>query len=286
VRWREAANKIATVYFWAIGILIICILAWFLARILGAGLPHLSWKFVTGMPQELTAGGGVGPHLFNSFYILVLSMLFSAPIGIGAGIYLTVYAKKNRFTELVRISVEVLSSVPSIVFGLFGALLFVNWMGLKFSILGGAATLALLNLPILVRVTEESLSSVPSAYWSASLALGSTRWQGIRNVLIPAALPGLITGITLVAGRALGETAVLIYTAGTSVSRFFPDFNPLAMGETLAVHLWYVGSTSLAPDAAEIAEGSAALLIIVVLLFNLLIALPSRLLQKKLSGDK
>jgi phosphate transport system permease protein len=89
-----------------------------------------------------------------------------------------------------------------------------------------------------------------------------------------------------VAGRALGETAVLIYTAGTSVSRFFPDFNPLAMGETLAVHLWYVGSTSLAPDAAEIAEGSAALLIIVVLLFNLLIALPSRLLQKKLSGDK
>ncbi|TMV48324.1 phosphate ABC transporter permease PstA [Paenibacillus mesophilus] len=286
MRWGKLTNRLATVYFWFVGISIILILAWFLYQILRPGLPHLSWKFLTGMPQELTAGGGVGPHLFNSFYILFLSMLFSAPIGIGAGIYLTIYAKKNKFTDLVRISVEALSSVPSIVFGLFGALIFVNWMGWKFSILGGSATLALLNLPILVRVTEESLNSVPGSYWSASLALGSTRWQGIRRVLLPAAMPGLITGITLVAGRALGETAILIYTAGTSVSRFFPDFDPMAMGETLAVHLWYVGGSSLAPDAKEIAQGSAALLVIVVLLFNLLIAIPSRMIQKKLSGDK
>ncbi|MDF2722000.1 MAG: phosphate transporter permease [Paenibacillus sp.] len=284
--WSSAANRLATIYFWTVGIAIIVILAWFLYQILVPGLPHLSWGFITGKPQELTAGGGVGPHLFNSFYILFLSMLFSTPIGIGAGVYLTVYAKKNRFTDLVRISVEALSSVPSIVFGLFGALIFVNWMGWKFSILGGAATLALLNLPILVRVTEEALASVPSSYWSATLALGSTKWQGIRRVLLPAALPGLITGITLVAGRALGETAILIYTAGTSVSRFFPDFNPMAMGETLAVHMWYVGGSSLAPDAKEIAQGSAALLVIVVLLFNLLIAIPSRMLQKKLTGEK
>ncbi|GAA3401569.1 phosphate ABC transporter permease PstA [Paenibacillus hodogayensis] len=282
-RWT---NRVATVYFWVVGVSIILILAWFLYQILRPGLPQLSWKFITGMPQELTAGGGVGPHLFNSFYILILSMLFSAPIGIGAGIYLSIYAKKNKFTDLVRISVEALSSVPSIVFGLFGALIFVNWMGWKFSILGGAATLALLNLPILVRVTEESLATVPASYWSATLALGSTRWQGIRRVLLPAAMPGLITGITLVAGRALGETAILIYTAGTSVSRFFPDFNPMAMGETLAVHLWYVGGSSLAPDAKEIAQGSAALLVLVVLVFNLLIAIPSRIIQRKLSGNK
>lgn len=286
MNWNSTANRIATVYFWAIGVAIIVILAWFLFQILVPGLPHLSWGFITGKPKELTAGGGVGPHLFNSFYILFLSMLFSTPIGIGAGVYLTIYAKKNKFTDLVRISVEALSSVPSIVFGLFGALIFVNWMGWKFSILGGAATLALLNLPILVRVTEESLASVPASYWSATLALGSTKWQGIRRVLLPAAMPGLITGITLVAGRALGETAILIYTAGTSVSRFFPDFNPMAMGETLAVHMWYVGGSSLAPDAKEIAQGSAALLVIVVLIFNLLIAIPSRMLQKKLTGDK
>lgn len=282
----KMTDRLATLYFWVTGFSIIIILAWFLIRILGDGLHMLTWDFITGKPSELTAGGGVGPMLFNSFYILFLSLLFSLPIGIGSGIYLAIYAKKNRFTDLVRISVEALSSVPSIVFGLFGFLLFVNWMGLKFSIIGGAATLALLNLPILVRVTEEAIRSVPESYWEASLALGSTRWQAIRKVLIPASMPSLITGITLVAGRALGESAILIYTAGLSVSRTFPDFNPLSMGETLAVHLWYVQSEAIVPDAQDIAKGSAALLLIVVLLFNLLIAIPSRILQKKLSGGK
>ncbi|MBU7320362.1 phosphate ABC transporter permease PstA [Paenibacillus oleatilyticus] len=282
----KTTDRIATLYFWATGVVIILILAWFLFRILGDGLPMLNWNFITGKPSEIMAGGGVGPQLFNSFYVLFLSLLFSLPIGIGAGVYLAIYAKKNRFTDIVRVSVEALSSVPSIVFGLFGFLLFVNWMGLKFSIIGGAITLSLLNLPVLVRVTEEAIRSVPESYWEASLALGSTRWQAIRKVLLPASLPSLITGITLVAGRALGESAILIYTAGLSVSRFFPDFNPLSMGETLSVHLWYVQSEAIVPDAQDIAKGSAALLLIVVLIFNLLIGIPSRMLQKKLSGGK
>lgn len=279
-------DRIATAFFWLNGILIIAILGWFLFRILGDGLPHLSWNFVTGKPQEMLAGGGVGPQLFNSFYILLLSLLFSLPIGLGAGIYLAIYAKKNRFTEWIRICVEALASIPSIVFGLFGLLLFVTLCNFKFSILSGALALALLNLPVLVRVTEESLRSIPSVYWEASLALGSTRWQAIRKVLIPAALPNLITGISLVSGRALGESAILIYTAGLSVSRFFPDFNPLAAGETLAVHLWYVQSEATVPDAKQIAQGSAAVLVIMVLVFNLLIALSSQWLQKRLFGGK
>lgn len=280
------ADRAATVYLWGTGIFIILLLSWFLVRILGDGLPHLSWKFITSKPEELLAGGGVGPQLFNTFYILILSLLFSIPIGIGAGIYLAIYAKNNRFTDFIRISVEALSSVPSIVFGLFGFLLFVNWFGLRVSILSGSLTLALLNLPVLVRVTEESIRTVPSSYWEASLALGSTRWQAIRKVMIPSALPGLITGITLVSGRALGETAILIFTAGLSVSRFFPDFNPMMMGETLATHLWYVQSEAIVPDAKEIARASAALLLIVVFIFNMLITIPSRILQKKLSGGK
>ena len=280
------ADRVATAFLWLSGILIVLILVLFLVRILGDGLPHLSWDFITGQPEELLAGGGVGPQLFNSFYILILSLLFSLPIGLGAGIYLAVYAKKNRFTELVRICVESLASIPSIVFGLFGLLLFVTQFGFKFSILSGALTLALLNLPVLVRVTEESLRSIPSSYWEASLALGSTRWQAIRKVLLPSALPSLITGISLVSGRALGESAILIYTAGLSVSRFFPDFNPLAAGETLAVHLWYVQSEATVPDAKEIAQGSAALLVIIVLIFNLLIALPAQWFQKRLTGGK
>jgi phosphate transport system permease protein len=282
----KQTDRLATGFFWLSGIVIILILAWFLIRILGDGLPMLSWKFITGRPQEIMAGGGVGPQLFNSFYILFLSLLFSLPIGMGAGIYLSIYAKKNKFTDLIRVSVEVLSSVPSIVFGLFGFLLFANLLGLKFSIIGGAATLSLLNLPVLVRVTEEAIRSVPASYWEASLALGSTRWQAIRKVLLPAAMPSLITGVTLVAGRALGESAILIYTAGLSTSRFFPDWNPFTMGETLSVHLWYVQSEAIVPDAKEIAKGSAALLLIVVLIFNLLIAIPSRYLQKRISGGK
>jgi len=283
---NKAIDRLMTLLFWGSGIFIILLLGWFLVRILGDGLPHLSWDFITGKPEELKAGGGVGPQLFNSFYILILSLLFALPIGIGAGIYLAVYAKNNRFTETVRISVEALSSVPSIVFGLFGFLLFVNWFDLRISILSGSLTLALLNLPVLVRVTEESIRTVPESYWEASLALGSTKWQAIRKVLIPSALPGLITGITLVSGRALGETAILIFTAGLSVSRFFPDFNPMMMGETLATHLWYVQSEAIVPDAKQIAQGSSALLLIVVFVFNLAIAIPSRILQKKLTGGK
>lgn len=282
----KTTDKLATLYFWTAGCFIVLLLAWFLIKILGDGIPHLSWHFIFGKPEEMMAGGGVGPQLFNSFYILFLSLLISVPIGIGAGIYLAVYAQKNRFTEIIRVSVEALASVPSIVFGLFGFLLFVNLLGLKFSIIGGAATLSLLNLPVLVRVTEVAIRTVPESYWEASLALGSTQWQAIRKVLLPASLPNLITGITLVAGRALGESAILIYTAGLSVSRFFPDFNPTIMGETLSTHLWYVQAEALVPDARQIAQGSAALLLIVVLIFNLLVAVPSRILQKRLSGGK
>jgi phosphate transport system permease protein len=283
---NKITDRLATIYFWFIAALIVALLAWFLYRILGDGLPHLTWDFITGRPEDIVAGGGVGPQLFNTFYILFLSLLFSLPIGIGAGIYLAVYAKNNRFTSLIRISVEALSSVPSIVFGLFGFLLFVNWFDLRVSILSGSLTLALLNLPVLVRVTEESFRTVPSSYWEASLALGSTKWQAIVRALLPSALPNLLTGVTLVAGRAIGETAILIFTAGLSVSRFVPDFNVMMMGETLATHLWYVQSEAIVPDAKDIASGSAALLLIIVFIFNLLVTIPSKILQKKLSGGK
>ncbi|ASS73913.1 phosphate ABC transporter, permease protein PstA [Tumebacillus algifaecis] len=281
---NKLTDKLATGLFWAIGLLILSVLAWFLWYILSAGVPHLTLDFIFGKPEDVKAGGGVGPMLFNSFYILFLSLLFSLPFGIGAGIWLAEYAKKNWLTDLVRLSTEMLASVPSIVFGLFGALLFVTYFGLGFTILGGALTLSLLNLPVLVRVTEETLRAVPDSYREASLALGSTKWQMIRKVLIPSALPGLVTGITLVAGRALGESAILIFTAGVSVSRFAPDFDLMASGATLSVQLWYIRSEALVPDAMDIAEGTAALLVVVVLALNLLIALPSRYLQRKAAG--
>ncbi|MHC1746628.1 MAG: phosphate ABC transporter permease PstA [Negativicutes bacterium] len=274
-------NKLANAVFWSAGILILAILAAFLLYILVKGIPVLSWNFIFGMPSDIQAGGGVGPQLFNSFYILFLSMLFSFPIAVGAGIYLAEYAGDNRWTEMIRLSTESLATVPSIVLALFGMIIFVDLMGVGFSIIGGSLTLMLLNLPVLVRVTEEFVRTVPGYYREASLALGATKWQTIWRVVLPNALPGIITGLTLTAGRALGESAILIFTAGTTVSRNFPDPDLFAAGETLAVHLWYVMAIGLVPDRIDIANGISALLIITILMFNLLFLIPGKLLQRR-----
>lgn len=281
---RRVIDGLSTVLLWSAGFFIMGLLVFFLAYILGQGLPVLNLEFILSPSKEFEAGGGVGPQLFNTFYILFLSLLFSVPVGVGAGVYLAEYARPSRLTNLIRLSTECLATVPSIVIGLFGLIIFVNIMGLGFTIFGGAAALALLNLPVLVRVTEESLRAVPQTYREASLALGATRWQTIRRAVLPSALLGLVTGLTLVSGRAIGEAAVLIYTAGVSVSRHFPDFNPFVAGETLSVHLWYVRAEGLRPDADEIAAGTAALLILVVLAFNLLIGVPARIYQWRLLG--
>ena len=281
----RVVNQLATIMMWLAGIMIIGILAVFLIYILYKGLPVLSFDFLFGMPSEIRAGGGVGPQLFNSFYILFLSMVCSIPVAVGAGIYLAEYAGNNRLTDMIRLSTESLATVPSIVLGLFGMIIFVNLFGLGFSILGGALTLMLLNLPVLVRVTEESVRTVPMQYREASLALGATKWQTIWRVVLPNALPGIMTGITLTAGRALGETAILIFTAGTTVSRVVPDFDVTAAGETLAVHMWYVMAVGLVPDRINIADGIGALLILTILVFNLMFTIPGKLLQKKLGAS-
>ena len=278
------ADRIATALLWAAGLLILTILAAFLIRILGPGLRVIDWHFITAKPRTILPGGGVGPELFNTFYVTGLSLLFSLPVGLGAGIYMAEYARPGRFTDLVRLSTEALASVPSIVLGLFGMIVFVQTMGWGFTVLGGALALALLNLPVLVRVTEETVRSVPQSYREASLALGATRWQTVWRSVVPSALPGILTGVTLVAGRAVGETAILIYTAGVTVGRHFPELNLMASGETLAVRIWYVKSEGLVPDADAIAAGSSALLLLVVLVFNLALAAPLYVWHRKRSG--
>lgn len=245
-----------------------------LYAILGKGLPKLSIDFLFKLPDELEAGGGIGPFLFNSFYVLILSLLLSLPIGIGAGIFLAEYAPNNRFTEFVRTCIEGLASVPSIVFGLFGYVLFVEYVGIGLTIIGAAITLALLNLPVLARVTEEAIQAVPKDIREASLALGATKSQTVLKVVLPAALNGILTGISLVACRAFGESAIIILAGGTSTSGFMWDFNLLSQGGTLPVHLWYVQSEALVPDAKEIAEKSAAILVLIVLIISFTVRLP------------
>lgn len=278
-------NELANVGMWLAGLAILGILAAFLLYILYKGLPVLSWDFITGMSSDIRAGGGVGAQFFNSFYILFLSLAISVPIAVGAAVYLAEYAVANWLTRLIRLSTESLATVPSIVLGLFGMIVFVNTLGLGFSIIGGALTLSLLNIPMLVRVTEEAIKTVPLQYREASLALGATKWQTIWKVVLPNALPGMITGLTLTAGRALGESAILIFTAGTNVSRQVADPSLLAAGETLSVHMWYVMAVGLVPDRIHIADGIGALLVIAVLIFNLAFMIPCKLLQRKLGGQ-
>ena len=277
----KTQNHLAVAGLWAIGLFILALLAAFLGYILYKGLPVLNWHFIFAKSSDILPGGGVGAQLFNSFYMLLLSMLISIPLAVGAGIYLAEYARENRLTKCIRLSVESLATVPSIVLGLFGMIIFVNEMHLGFSMLGGALTLVLLNLPMLVRVTEESIRTVPKSYEEASLALGATKLQTIGKVVLPNALPGIITGITLTAGRALGETAILIFTAGTTVSRYLYDTDVMAGGETLAVHLWYLMSAGLVPDRDLIADGIGALLILVILVLNFILVLPLRLWQRQ-----
>ncbi|MDK8192614.1 phosphate ABC transporter permease PstA [Paenibacillus sp. UMB7766-LJ446] len=274
-------DKLFTGLVWGIGIIVILFIVGLLFLLLEKGLPLLSWDFLYGVPSEIEEGGGIGPALFNSFYVLILSLLISIPIGMAAGIYLAEFAPNNKLMEIVRICVEGLSSVPSIIFGLFGIALFVEYFEIGLTILGAAVSLAFLNLPVLTRVTEESVRAVPVELRNGSFALGSTHLQTIRHVLLPVALNGIMTGICLTAGRAFGESAVIILTAGVSTSGEMWDFNLLSPGGTLAVHLWYIQSEAIVPDAEEIAQKATAVLIFVALLINILFRVPLWLNARK-----
>lgn len=266
----KTVNKVARAMLWLVGLFLVLLLFVLLGYILYKGLPMLAPDFIFGKSSDIRAGGGVGAQLFNTFYILVISITISLIVGLGAAIYLSEYANQNsKMTKFIRLCTESLATVPSIVLGLFGMIVFVDFLGLGFSILGGALALSLLNLPLLVRVIEDALRAVPQTYREASYGLGATKWQTIRKVVIPTASGSIITGVMLASGRAIGESAILIFTAGTTVSRHLPDFNLLASGETLAVHLWYVMGIGLVPDRIQIADGISALLILVILIINL-----------------
>ncbi|MDQ0090830.1 phosphate transport system permease protein [Paenibacillus anaericanus] len=267
-------DRFATVCFYGLGAVIMLFIFWLLFTILSRGLPGITPQFLVKLPEEIDAGGGIGPMLFNSFYVLFLSLLISLPIGVGAGIYMAEYAPKNKFTEVLRICVESLASVPSIVFGLLGLAIFAEYFGIGLTILGGAVSLAFLNLPMLARVTEEAIRAVPNDLRNAAFALGTTKYQSIRTVVIPVAMNAIITGVCLVAGRAFGESAVILLTAGLSTSGAMWDFNLFSPGETLAVHLWYVQSEAIVEDARQIADMSAAVLVFIVLLINLVFRVP------------
>ena len=290
----KVEEKVAMAAIYGAGVVMIIFFCAFIGYILYMGRHSLNWHFITTPPQFIQAGGGIGPQLFNSFYLLFLSLLVSMPIGLGAGIYMAEYAKPGRITEMMRLALDTLSSLPSIIVGLFGLLIFVQLTGWGFTLMSGAMALMIINLPVLTRVAEASIRAVPENLREGSLALGATHWDTIVHVILPAAIPGLLSGVVLVAGRVFGEAAALLYTAGMSSPPLdFTDLNPFNVtsplnpfrpAETLAVYTWKVNSESLVPDARQIGDGAAAVLVLTVLGFNMLARGVGRLLQKRTAG--
>jgi phosphate transport system permease protein len=230
-------------------------------------------RFLLSLPSETHAGGGIGPEIFNTLYFAVLSTAVTLPLGVGAAIYLAKFARAKRLVAVTRLALGTLSSLPSIVYGLFGFLLFVVTMHAGYSLLAGAFVLALLNLPLVVSIAEQSLRAVPRELEDASLALGATDVETVMLVSLPHAWPGILSAMVLSIGRVFAESAPLIMTAGTTISRSNAySLDPLRGGETLAVHLWYVNSAGLSPDKADVSAGTAAILVVLVVTTNLMAA--------------
>lgn len=283
----KVIDRLWTVILYIVSILVVVLLAIFIIYILYTGRNCFDMNFLFGDPKIGEAGGGIAPQLFNSFYMLIVSLAISVPFGVGAGIYLSQYAKDGFLVRIIRISIEAIAALPSIVVGLFGLLVFVNMTGWGFTLLGGALAITILNLPSLTRVSENAITAAAEGIKEASLGLGATKWQTICKVILPTAFPQILTGIILAAGRIFGEAAALLYTAGMSAQHLNfgtanlltgkSPFSLFRSAETLAVYIFQLNSEASIPDAAKIASGASAVLIIMVLIFNI----GARILGKK-----
>lgn len=291
---NKLADKIWTVVFYFISGLVVLLLFSLLSIILCRGLSSLNLTFLTTGAKFGEAGGGIAPQLFNSFYMLFISLVISIPLGVGGGIYLAEYAKDGVFINVVRLCIETMASLPSIVVGLFGLLIFVNLTGLGFTLLSGALAITIINLPSLTRVSENAIRDAGRYVKEASLGLGATRFQTIWKVILPAAMPQILTGVILSAGRIFGEAAALLYTSGMSappldfsLSNLFTVNSPFSLlrpAETLAVYIWKLNSEGMVVDATKIANGASAVLIIMVLIFNLTARVLGNKIYKSYSG--
>jgi phosphate transport system permease protein len=281
-------DRVVTGVLWGIASIVAGILAAFIIYTIAQGLGVLSWTFAT---TASITGDAVGPQVFNSFYILILALLICVPLGLGGAIYLEEYARQGWVTTALRFATETLAGIPSIILGLFGFLVFVTDFGtgprFGYSRLAGALTLVLLNLPLMLRISQDALRSVPTELREASYALGATKSQTIFKVMIPASLLQLTTGVILTSGKMIGETAALIYTAGSNapINGWF-SLDPFASGETLTVHLYQLQAEGLAQNAKALENGTAALLIIFLLAFNLGLRWLATLINRRLSGRR
>lgn len=259
------AQLLASVVLWSMMALAVTTLLAILLFVLAHGLPHVTWDFLSQPPVESGRHGGVLPIIAGTLQVTLLGVATAMPLGVGTAIYLVEYTREGRLTRAIRFGSECLAGVPSIIFGLFGFVLFVLTLGFGWSILAGGLTLALMTLPIIIRTSEEALKAVPAAYREVALSLGASKWQAIARVVIPAAVPGILTGVILALGRAVGETAALIFTAGSSLPHRTPD-SLLDGTRTLSVHFYQLAREGISADNAY---ASAAVLVLAISVINL-----------------
>lgn len=267
---KDLSNKIMLGVFRAAAYITTLVLLAIIAYVVINGLPHISLDFIFGWPQGVNAEGGIWPTIVSTIYVTALAMLICTPVAVLAAVYLAEYAKQGKIVELIRYAADALASVPSIVMGLFGYALFVEAMGLGLSMVSAALALALLMLPIVMRTTEEAIRAVPRYIRWGAYGLGATKWQVVSKIVLPSAFGRIATGIVLAIGRAIGETAVVLYTMGQAINL---PISPLDSGRPMTVHLYLLANDGINMNAAY---GTALLLMVIILAFNLFARFLSR----------
>lgn len=257
------SQRIAKTLLWAMTVLTIAVLVFIIFFVLRKGLPALDIDFLTKNPVDMGKGGGIFSTIIGTIVLTALAILIATPLGVGTAIYLTEYTWENTVTRVIRFGAECLAGIPSIIFGLFGFILFVTKLGFGWSILSGGLTLAFMILPTIIRTSEEAIKSVPAAYRQVSFSLGGTKWQTVTRVVLPSAVPGIVTGIILSVGRSIGETAAVIFTAGSALR--IPT-SLFSSSRTMSVHFYILAREGISMSRAY---GTAAVLIIAILIVNI-----------------
>lgn len=279
---KRTTQGLAFWIFRLMSLTVVGLLIWILGFLVVKGIGVISWEFLTTMPTDGMTSGGILPAIIGTLSLVAGAMIFAFPIGVASGIYINEYAPNNWVVKFIRVMTNNLSSIPSIVFGLFGMALFVNTLGFGDSILAGSLTLGLLVLPIVIRTTEEALKAIDNSYRTGSLALGATKLQTIRRVILPMAFPNIITGLILSVGRVSGETAPILFTVA---AYFLPRLPTSVFDQVMALpyHLYVLATSGTDINAARpMAYGTALVLIFIVLVINIMAGVLRSYFSKKL----
>ena len=263
----------------AVSVIITCLLIVFLiVYIMYKGLPNISWELISTKPSYLSGKIGILPDILNTVYIVIAALLITLPLGVGAAVYLTEYAPNKKIVAVIEYAAETLSGIPSIIYGLVGMLFLCQFLNMQTSLLAGALTLVIMNLPTIMRTTQESLKTVPQSYREGAFGLGAGKWRVIRTVVLPSCVDGIITGCILSVGRILGESAALLFTAGFAhaLNGFFEGLGSSGAPLTVALYVY-----AKEQGEFEVAFGIAAILMMLTLLINLAAALVRKCFKKR-----